>query len=105
MTVTTRAYRSVLRELRKSSIFPRVGRNPAITANIRVALFPQDVPTGTAQTRLLKAAENTAAFLRADKLYKDLLDRYAPLRDITEEERVKATANRVGLNTPKTYKP
>jgi hypothetical protein len=30
-----------------------------------------------------------------------LLQRYSPLHDMTTQERIKATARRVGLNTPK----
>ena len=32
----------------------------------------------------------------------ELLDRYNPLVDLTAEERIEATARRVGLNMPKT---
>lgn len=35
----------------------------------------------------------------------ELVDRYNPTHDMTQDERVKATANRVGLNTPLEYDP
>lgn len=35
---------------------------------------------------------------------KDLLERYNPLIDLTAEERIEATAKRVGLNMPETTK-
>lgn len=87
------------------SIFPRDARNPVIVAHLRAALFAKPASDKDAQASLLKTAENTAAFLRSDRIYKELLERYSPLHDLTEEERIKATANRVGLNTPKEYKP
>jgi hypothetical protein len=34
---------------------------------------------------------------------KTLLDRYNPLVDLTGEERIEATAHRVGLNMPITF--
>ena len=36
-------------------------------------------------------------------LAKTLLDRYNPLVDLTAEERIEATAHRVGLNMPVTH--
>ena len=33
-------------------------------------------------------------------MLQELLDRYNPLHDMTQEERVAATARRVGLDTP-----
>ena len=37
------------------------------------------------------------------KLYQELLLRYNPLHDMTGEERVNASARRVGLQHPKEY--
>ena len=39
-----------------------------------------------------------------DNLLQELLKRYNPLSDQTPQERVAATANRVGLQIPKEYK-
>lgn len=46
--------------------------------------------------------QNMVEFLKASRNHKDLLKRYNPLSDQTPEERVKATARRVGLDVPKT---
>jgi hypothetical protein len=35
----------------------------------------------------------------------ELLKRYNPIADMTEEEKIHATARRVGLDTPLEYKP
>ncbi|KAH9963194.1 hypothetical protein BC827DRAFT_1129193, partial [Russula dissimulans] len=43
---------------------------------------------------------NVITFLRSQRMYKTLLDRYNPLIDLTAEERIEATARRVGLNMP-----
>jgi len=92
MSVTARAYRHLLRELRKSSIFPPSGRNHAITAQFRAALFTRFVTNND--------VKNAADFLRANRIHKELLERYNPLQVLTQEERVKATARRVGLDMP-----
>jgi ATP synthase assembly factor FMC1 len=41
--------------------------------------------------------------LNLDSHTKTLLDRYNPLFDLTAEERIEATAHRVGLNMPITH--
>ncbi|KAF8592534.1 hypothetical protein K439DRAFT_1400434 [Ramaria rubella] len=102
MSTTARAYRGLLRELRKSSIFHPLARNKAISVNLRTALLER---ISADQPKVLKDVENTAAFLRADRTHKMLLERYSPLHDLSEEERIRATARRVGLDTPTEYKP
>ncbi|KAI5832472.1 hypothetical protein K523DRAFT_344827 [Schizophyllum commune Tattone D] len=44
--------------------------------------------------------ENAVLFLRSQREHKALLERYNPLFNLTAEEHIKATANRVGLNMP-----
>ncbi|KAI0316703.1 hypothetical protein OF83DRAFT_1059922 [Amylostereum chailletii] len=44
--------------------------------------------------------KNTMTFIQSQRMYKTLLDRYNPLIDLTGEERIEATARRVGLNMP-----
>lgn len=79
---------------------------------------PRDGPNATAQSREI---ENAVAFLRHQRKHKvcgffiarpvvlkwpmqELLDRYNPLIDLTAEERIEATARRVGLDMPETVK-
>jgi len=47
---------------------------------------------------------NAAAFLKAQREYKVLMDRYNPLHGLSVDEQRKATANRVGLELPKVVK-
>lgn len=100
-TTSTRLYRNLLRELSKSSIFPRSARNPIIIANLQAAFLNRTVQDSTQ----CKDLENAIAFLSADRLYKGLLEKYSPLHNLSEEDRIKATARRVGLDTPEEYKP
>ncbi|KAG5918930.1 hypothetical protein E4U42_006704, partial [Claviceps africana] len=48
-------------------------------------------------------AEQLVAYLRAQRLYVSLLERYNPGMDMDEEERVRLTARRVGMDMPKLY--
>ena len=107
--------------IHRQSIFHRSARNPVIYSSIRTSLLDRTPEKPEHLSNALRDIENAAAFLRADRNYKVcpswyprqkityisqiLLERYSPLHDLSEEERIKATARRVGLNTPKEYKP
>lgn len=39
-------------------------------------------------------------FMKSHRVHKELLERYNPLHDLTSQERIKATARRVGLDMP-----
>ncbi|KDN39170.1 hypothetical protein K437DRAFT_14304 [Tilletiaria anomala UBC 951] len=43
-------------------------------------------------------------FLRSKKTHAELLVRYNPTHDLTEQERVRMTARRVGLDVPDEYR-
>ncbi|KAI0002975.1 hypothetical protein BJV74DRAFT_881936 [Russula compacta] len=87
------AYRAILRELYKASIHPRSTRSRTTALSFRAILESSDFDNGT---------QNAITFLRSQRMYKTLLDRYNPLIDLTAEERIEATAHRVGLNMPVT---
>ncbi|KAH7908502.1 hypothetical protein BJ138DRAFT_978873, partial [Hygrophoropsis aurantiaca] len=91
-------YRKVAREVAKSSISPAARRNKDIHSNLR-AIFENNRRTENAQ-EFERHMENTVTFLRSQREYKALLERYNPLIDLTGEERIEATARRVGLNMP-----
>jgi len=102
MAEAARLYRYFLREIAKSSLVPRPQRNKVLAGHYR-ALFEQH-QGGPSATALSREVENAAAFLRHQRKYKELLERYNPLIDLTAEERIEATARRVGLNMPETAK-
>ncbi|KAF8445384.1 hypothetical protein BGX38DRAFT_1078355, partial [Terfezia claveryi] len=90
---TTRSiYRSLLREL------------PPLTAS------PKQIKTTPAHMFLRKSfqsrdavgkAEQIRDYLKAQRVYVALLERYNPNLRIEEEERVKLSARRVGFEMPK----
>ncbi|KIJ69991.1 hypothetical protein HYDPIDRAFT_164186 [Hydnomerulius pinastri MD-312] len=96
----TRLYRSVVREVAKASISPRAQRNKEIPANFRT-LFDRNCRSDNSQA-FEHDAQNIVTFMRSQREHKALLERYNPLIDLTAEERIEATARRVGLNMPVT---
>ncbi|EIW72322.1 hypothetical protein M231_03826 [Tremella mesenterica] len=94
---TLHLYRSLLRELRLASKQPRRIRNPVVQQHLR-ELIQEQRPD-----MVEKMLSETRDFLRASRIHAELLKRYNPLHDMTEEEKIRATARRVGLNTPKEY--
>ncbi|KAF5370041.1 hypothetical protein D9758_001109 [Tetrapyrgos nigripes] len=89
-------YREALRELKKASLPPHK-INPALSSNFR-ALAEKSRQSNA----ILEDLGSGVAFMRAQREYQSLLARYNPLIDLTAEERIEATAHRVGLNMPKT---
>ncbi|KAF8842297.1 hypothetical protein BDN67DRAFT_899641 [Paxillus ammoniavirescens] len=91
-------YRNVVREVAKASISPRTQRNKEISASFRI-LFDQN--SQSEESRVFRHdIENIVTFMRSQREYKTLLERYNPLVDLTSEEHIEATARRVGLNMP-----
>ncbi|EEP81730.1 conserved hypothetical protein [Uncinocarpus reesii 1704] len=89
-------YRSLLREFPQR---PLSSPSP-LQKRIRTYLSnPDGPPSHTAQTRL-EEAEQFAQYLRAQRQYTTLLERYNPGADMDEQERVRLTARRVGMNLP-----
>lgn len=60
---------------------------------------------GTEQERLirLKEAEQLAKYAKAQRSYAALLERYNPGMNLDEEERIRLTARRVGLDLPELH--
>ncbi|KAJ9104672.1 hypothetical protein QFC21_002170 [Naganishia friedmannii] len=109
-TTLTRSYRSVLREINKSSIHPPQNRNQAIKAMLRDLYEKQATVVGDLKQTLDATSTGFARdkmemkeFVKAQRTYNELLVRYNPLHDMTPEERIKATARRVGLDKPVEY--
>ncbi|KAH9938444.1 uncharacterized protein B0H18DRAFT_967219 [Fomitopsis serialis] len=91
-------YRAVVRELnRAASISAPATRSKTIAENFRAII--ESGSQNDAQ-RFDHDLANAVTFMRSQRMYKILLERYNPLHDMSTEERVKATARRVGLDMP-----
>ncbi|KAI0939550.1 hypothetical protein AcV5_000931 [Taiwanofungus camphoratus] len=92
------AYRTIVREVNRASILTRQARSKTITASFRT-IFEERRDCDSLQHF---DHDNVMTFMRSQRMYKTLLERYNPLHDLTTEERVQATARRVGLDMPVT---
>ena len=94
-------YRSVLRELP-----PRAAATP--TATLRSSIrnhFATPSPNPTLEYNLARRqeAEQFVQYLKAQRMYGTLLERYNPGMSMDEEERVRLSARRVGMNMPEEW--
>ncbi|GKT44151.1 ATP synthase assembly factor fmc1, mitochondrial [Colletotrichum spaethianum] len=104
MTAATRLrsiYRSLLRELPPRPVLARE-RSP-IHNRLRASFTQANTNAVEANTAAAEA-EQLAAYLRAQRTYVTLLERYNPGMNMDEEERVRLTARRVGMDLPKEFK-
>ena len=71
---------------------------------LRASFHPQSsTPTKSLNARI-QEAEQFVQYLRAQRMYVSLLERYNPGMNMNEEERVRLTARRVGMNLPQEYR-
>lgn len=92
-------YRSLLRELPPRSYLasPRAPLHQRLRDNFQSNNNPQAGSSTAAE------AEQYLAYLRAQRTYVTLVERYNPGMGMDEEERVRLTARRVGMDLPVEY--
>lgn len=88
-------YRRFLRELPSRS--PSILANPSpLQHHIRA-----DFASASNASRLkLEEAEQYIQYLKAQRVYTTLIERYNPGMNMAEEDRVRLTARRVGMDLP-----
>jgi ATP synthase assembly factor FMC1, mitochondrial len=92
-------YRRFLRELPSRS--PSILANPSpVQKHIRGDFSSTDSSSSKSQQSQLEAAEQHIQYLKAQRMYITLLERYNPGANMNEEERVRLTARRVGMDLP-----
>ena len=99
----TRAlYRAIIRELPVRK--PATSKTP-LHHSIRKH-FTSTPPNASAEYALARRqeAEQFVQYLKAQRTYGFLLERYNPGMGMDEEERVRLSARRVGMNLPVTFK-
>jgi len=87
-------YRSFLREL-PSRPLSRTSRTP-LQARIRESVTSDRSTT-------LEQADQFLQYVKAQRMYATLLERYNPGMNMDEEERVRLTARRVGMELPQEF--
>lgn len=104
-------YRSLLRELPPRPLLasPRAPLHQRLRDNFQPAAAAATPQSSSAQQQqqnqqhAAQAAEQYVAYLRAQRTYVTLLERYNPGMGMDEEERVRLTARRVGMDLPVEY--
>ncbi|KAI9179805.1 hypothetical protein H9P43_005136 [Blastocladiella emersonii ATCC 22665] len=96
----TALYRGLLREVTKQ--VTKKNNNPTWQRYLRAQF--EVVPADAAQHRArLVDAENALLFLRSNRTHRELLEGYFPV--LAEDERIKRTAGKVGLQLPRMFDP
>jgi ATP synthase assembly factor FMC1, mitochondrial len=90
-------YRSILRELPARKTFPAAPIRSSIREHF--AATPSNSSPDYALARR-QEAEQFIQYLKAQRTYGFLLERYNPGMGMDEEERVRLTAKRVGMELP-----
>lgn len=71
---------------------------------IRASFHPQSSSSTKTLNAQIQEAEQFVQYLRAQRMYVSLLERYNPGMNMNEEERVRLTARRVGMDLPQEYR-
>lgn len=91
-------YRRFLRELPPRTERASVLRSPSpLQKRIRASLTSS---TSTPEAQKIHEAEQFLQYIKAQRMYATLLERYNPGMGMDETERVRLTARRVGMNLP-----
>lgn len=106
-------YRALLRELPNR----RLSAPSPLHQRIRAVFRSEQEPTTSDSTALpfslpktdeeralrIQEAEQLAQYARAQRTYSALLERYNPGMSLDEEEKIRLTARRVGMDLPELY--
>lgn len=97
-------YRALLRELAPRPVLaaPRSALHRRLRDEFELAAAAS-VASRTTRTNNVALARQAAAYLRAQRTYAALLERYNPGMGMDEEERVRLSARRVGMDLPAGY--
>ncbi|KAI1178348.1 hypothetical protein F4777DRAFT_114585 [Nemania sp. FL0916] len=90
-------YRSLLRELPPRPLSSMDSRSP-LHQKLRQSFSNEASPENA-----VSQAEQLLQYLKAQRQYTTLLERYNPGMNMEDEERIRLSARRVGMNLPKEY--
>jgi ATP synthase assembly factor FMC1, mitochondrial len=91
-------YRNFLRELPPRPLSSTDTRSP-LHQKLR-----QSFSNNASQDTTISQAEQFIHYLKAQRQYATLIERYNPGMNMEEEERIRLSARRVGMNLPQEYK-
>jgi len=94
-------YRAILRELPRRPL----SKPSPLQAHIRNSFSSDAAQDGDVLLRRLEEAEQFVQYAKAQRTYAMLLERYNPGMEMDQQERVRLTARRVGLDMPIEHRP
>ncbi|KAL7946530.1 hypothetical protein V8C42DRAFT_320936 [Trichoderma barbatum] len=96
-------YRSLLRELPPRPILssPRTPLHRRIRSSFVDSSSPTSLQASDHQAQL---AQQLVTYLRAQRMYVTLIERYNPGMEMDQDERIRLTARRVGMDLPSVQK-
>ena len=95
-------YRLLLRELPPRALSP-TSRTPLQT-RIREHITSPSTSSASSSPTPIEHADQFLQFVRAQRMYATLVERYNPGLSMDEEDRVRLTARRVGMDLPEEFK-
>jgi ATP synthase assembly factor FMC1 len=104
-------YRHLLRELPSASTHPtshtatrtahaKLSTPSSIQARLRSSFADPTAAASARETQQLALAEQAVQYAQAQRMYCTLIERYNPGMGMSEEERVRLSARRIGMNLP-----
>ncbi|KAF2130592.1 hypothetical protein P153DRAFT_338547 [Dothidotthia symphoricarpi CBS 119687] len=101
MSHPTSLYRHLLRELPTSTALTRTSHQKLSAPSHLQTRIRQLLSTPHAnKTGQIQQAEQFVQYVQAQRMYATLIERYNPGMGMSEEERVRLSARRVGMNLP-----
>ncbi|KAJ9632043.1 hypothetical protein H2203_000444 [Taxawa tesnikishii (nom. ined.)] len=99
-------YRRILRELPSRQSSQTILSNPSpLQKQIRTSFSTHNANSDKPIPQQLEEAEQYVQYVKAQRMYATLLERYNPGMNMNEEERVRLTARRVGMDLPPELQP
>jgi ATP synthase assembly factor FMC1 len=93
-------YRQLLREMPASSSLSAKSQRSSLHSRIRDSFASS---TKNPSSSEVEAVDQFVAYLKAQRMYTTLIERYNPGMGMDEAERVRLTARKVGMNLPVEY--
>ncbi|KAF2468638.1 uncharacterized protein BDR25DRAFT_305016 [Lindgomyces ingoldianus] len=101
-------YRRILRELpTHPSAHQKLSSPSMLQQRIRASFTtptPKSSPNSKQHIDQFQQAEQFIQYIQAQRMYATLIERYNPGMGMSEEERVRLTARRVGMDLPPEFK-
>ncbi|KOS23104.1 ATP synthase assembly factor FMC1 [Escovopsis weberi] len=101
-------YRSLLRELPprpilsspRSPLHVRIRSQFTIAPSTSTSAAAPAPPSPATREHAAQSAQQLVAYLRSQRMYVSLIERYNPGMDMDQDERIRLTARRVGMDLP-----